>query len=77
MPAYNLYVTIDHHGECTKAKLVYTIAGDQAVIHSVAEPYYLSPPACISELLYAVDQHRQVVREARLDLAIIKDDDAG
>lgn len=75
MPAYNLYVTVDHHGECTKAKAVYTVGGDQSTIYTVTDPWYVSPAEAVTELLVAVDEHRRVVRKERASVTTINRDE--
>lgn len=61
MPSYTMYLTVDHRGDCTKAKVQYTAMGESQTILNVEETEFIPVRSCFQELLHAVEEHRQVV----------------
>lgn len=65
MPAYCLFLTIDHRMDCTKAKVQYTSRGDTTVFYAVEDPEFLSPRSAFNELVHAIEEHQAVIKASR------------
>lgn len=75
MPSYSMYLTMDHRGDCTKAKVQYSARGDTDVFYVVADPEFITPRSAFNELLAAIEEHQAVVIEERAKHDFPKDDD--